>query len=256
MEKNKISSLILTALIMTSCSAPHYFYSANNHNVPLFKDKCEFTGKVAVSRGIQNTSLEIQAAYSLPGHIALMANCMTGGKINGINKTPDYSKCQYYEGGLGYYKAVDSIFVFEVYGGYGIGTQNHIYGSSPSFGHTYGSYPDGDAQLAFSKIFLQPNLGLRKGKIEAAISARLSSVEFNKVNFQNVSESNDLTLIKQFPTTLLIEPAVTFRAGGKYVKGEIQAGFSENLDNLNRRFETFRVSGGVRIYFAKKMVEK
>lgn len=257
MEKYKISSLILTALIMTSCATPHYFYSANNHNVPLFTDKLEFTGKIAASRGIQNTSAEIQTAYSLPGHIALMANCMIGGKINGISKTPDYSNCQYYEGGLGYYNAIDSFFVFEIYGGYGLGTQNHIFGSNPSFGHTYGSYyQDGDAQLAFSKIFLQPNLGWRKGKIEAAVSARLSSIEFNKVNFQNVSESNGLTIIKEFPTALLIEPAITFRIGGKYVKAEIQAGFSENLDNPNRRFETFRMSGGIRVYFAKKMVEK
>jgi hypothetical protein len=258
MKKSIIPVLIITVAILNSCSIPHYYYSAVNQNVPLFKDKFEFSGQVAGSAGAENSSLEVQAGYALPAHIALMANYMKGGKNSSTSTYTDYSKGQYFEGALGYYKSFSDMFVFEVYGGYGQGNQKHVFAKNEYNSSTGWKWvPDGDAQLTYSKLFIQPDIGIRKGVIEAAISARLSKVDFTDINFKNtVYHLDELTLLNKFNTSYLLEPAITFRVGGRSVKGEIQAGFSRNLDDLNLQFEKMRVSIGVRVYLAKKRVEK
>jgi hypothetical protein len=258
MKKNTFPIILLALILVTSCSIPHYYYSSNIQNAPLFKQKNEFTGMVAGSAGAENQFLELQAGYALPAHIALMANFYTGGKNSSTNTYTDYSKNLYFEPALGYYTSLSNILVFEVFGGYGMGSESHVFAHNDYMSGTGWQWvPDGDAQLSYSKLFVQPDIGIKKEWFEAAISARFTILNFDKVNFQNtVSHFDELNFLQKNTSSMLFEPAITFRAGGRSVKGEIQLGLSRNLTNENLRFEKVRFSAGLRVNFGKKMVEK
>src|SRR5512137_2394565 len=95
---------VLTFLLLVSgCSYPHMYHSPNMMTVPLFNEKGQFSFMPAVRFGTVNPSFEMQAAFSLPGHIALGANMMTGGRDNSQEGYRDFSKYHYFEGFGGFY---------------------------------------------------------------------------------------------------------------------------------------------------------
>ncbi len=254
MKKVPYPVFLVVYALLTGCSYPHYFYSPNAQNVPLFSESNILAGNVAGSLGIVNNSLEIQGAYSLPAGIALTANFMTGGNDNSSESLKDNSKNSYFEGAVGYYKPIQSIGVFEIYGGYGTGSQQHTF--------TYVIYndpwewitvPDGSASLKFSKVFVQPDVGIKIKWFEAAVSCRISVLNFNKIE-NNGSEyhSGDLMLLEQFNPPWLLEPAVTIRAGAKSVKAQIQIVTAKNLTNSDMKFEDLRYNFGLTFRFSTK----
>lgn len=258
MKKYNLLVVLSISVMLTSCSYPHYYYSPNIQNAPLFKESLEFSGLAAVSLGAVNPSLEFQAGLSLPGHIALMANYMGGGTDNSSDTHTDYSKVRYFEGALGFYKSFKEIGVFEIYGGYGKGTQSHVFAFREyQSGLVWTWIPDGEADMSFSKIFIQPDIGIRKDWLDAAFSCRFTKLDFDEINFYNtVYRLDELNLLKQNTTPWLIEPAFTFRAGGESVKGQMQLGFAANLANPDLSFETLRFSIGLHVNLSKKQSAK
>jgi hypothetical protein len=245
------------SVLLSSCSFPHFFYSPNVQNVPLFSESNEFSGYVAGSFGVVNTSLEIQAGYSLPAHLALTANFMTGGKDNSSASFEDYSKNNYFEGTLGYYKPFKNIGVFEIYGGYGRDFQQHAFTHAENNGwFSWTTVPDGSANLSFYKIFVQPDIGIKTDRIEGTISCRLSVLNFNEIEINNtVYHLEELNLLKQNSTPWLLEPAITFRGGSKSVKGQIQVVVTKNLTNSSMNFESIRFNFGLFFCLSNKRPE-
>lgn len=254
MKKKILSIVSWASILLTNCSFPHYYYSSNIQNVPLFKESNEFSGLMAGSFGAVNNSLELQAGYSFPGHVALTANYMTGGNDNSSDSYEDYSKNHYFEGTLGFYKSFKNIGIFEIYGGYGQGSQRHAFAYKEYSGGLIWTWvPDGKADLSFSKIFIQPDIGIKIKWLEGAFSCRLSKLNFREINIYNtVYRLDELNIIKQNSTPWLIEPAFTIRAGGKSVKGQVQFVSSRNLTNPNLMFEDFRVNAGLHFNLSKK----
>jgi hypothetical protein len=254
MKKNVSSIVLSVSVLLSSCSYPHFYYSPNVQNVPLFQESNKFSGHVAGSFGTENNCLEIQTGYSLPGHVALMVNYMRGGKDNSSENYDDYSKIKYFEGMLGYYKSFKDIGVFEIYGGYGHGAQIHAFAYNENegwFGWTW--VPDGKADMSFSKIFIQPDIGIKTGPVEGAFSCRLSKLDFNEINIYNtVYRLEELNLLKQNSSSWIIEPAFTFRAGFESVKVQVQVIFAGNISNPDLAFEKFRFNVGLHLYLGKK----
>jgi hypothetical protein len=246
--------VLWVSVILTSCAIPHYYYSPDVQNVPLFKEKNEFSGLIAGSFGEVNNCLEVQAGYSFPGHVALVTNYMTGGNNHSTEHITDFSKIHYFEGACGYYKALKDNGVFEIYGGYGNGSESHAF--------TYVEYidpltwrknQDGTADMSFSKLFIQPDVGLKIKWLEGAFSLRISNLNYSGININNtVYHLEELNNLKLNSNSWLIEPAITCRMGSKSVKGQVQLVFSRNLTNSALLFEKFRINFGLYFNFERK----
>ena len=239
------------------CSIPHYYYIPNVQNVPLFNKSDEFTGLAAFSSGLVDNCAEFQAGYSFTGHVALIANYMTGGNNHSTQTYEDFSKLHYFEGALGYYKSFSNIGVFEVYGGYGQGSQHHAFSYTEFYGWTtWTTVSDGKADMSFSKIFIQPDIGIKTKWADAAFSCRLTRINFNEIAIYGTTyHLDELNLLQLNNTDWLIEPAITFRAGFEPVKFHLQFVFSRNLTNSDLLFEKFRINLGLQISLSKKQSE-
>jgi len=246
-------SVLSILLLAYSCSYPHMYHSPNMMSVPLFKDKAEFSFMPAASFGTVFTSFEMQGAFSLPGHIALGANLFTGGRDNSENTYEDFSKYNYFEGFGGFYTSFRDIGVFEIYAGYGEGVEKHTFAYNDWDWGGGGWVQDGNAEMKFSGLFLQPDVGIRTKNIEAAFSVRLSRIDFKDVTYSGtvyrLDELQDLNLDR---TSWLMEPGFTFRGGYDPVKFQVQVVFSPNLSNPDQQFEHFRFNMGVNIRFGCK----
>ena len=251
---NQYGFLFLILLLINSCSYPHMYHSPNMLPVPLFKDPVEFSGIVAGSFGAVNSCFEMQAAMSLPAHIALGANFMTGGKNNSGTNYEDRSDYNYFEGFGGFYSSFADIGLFEIYAGYGGGNQKHIFAYNDwDWGN--GSWvQDGTAELNFSKFFLQPDIGVRTKIIEGALSFRLSRINFEpfEIDPDIVYRIDELNALRSGRVSWLIEPGFTFRVGHDPVKFQIQGVYSANPSHPDLQFEHFRFNIGINFKFGKK----
>jgi len=257
MKKEQLLIASLISVLLTNCSVPHYYYSPNTQNVPLFSEPNEFSGLIAGSIGTVNPSIELQAGYAFPKGIALTANYMTGGNDNSKAGVTDNSKNNYFEGALGYYKSFAKIGVFEIFGGYGHGSQKHEFARKDyRGGFVWEWVEDGNAELSFSKLFIQPDIGIKVNWLEASFSTRLSKLNYNTIVANNtLTHQDELTLLKQNSAPFLVEPAFTFRAGAESVKAEMQIGFSTNMTNSNLKFEQARFTIGLHFNISKQIQE-
>jgi hypothetical protein len=244
----------LCAMIMLyGCSYPHMYHSPNMMSVPLFNDKGQFSFMPACSFGTVNTSFEMQAAFSVPGHIALGANMMTGGRDNSKDDYNDLSKYNYFEGFGGFYSSFRKIGVFEMYLGYGEGKESHTFAYNDWGWGGGGWVQDGTAEMKFASLFIQPDIGIRTKAIEGAFSLRLSRVDFKEVSYSNtVYRIDELQELSANRTSWLLEPGFTFRGGHDPVKFQLEAVFSPTLSNPSLQFEHFRFNMGINIRFGTK----
>jgi len=234
---------LLIILIATSCS--HYYYTQSVHNVPLFKEKNEFHGTVALGVGVEEISTtEIQTAYAISDKFAVMANFLYGSGASSTNL--DNGSGSYFEAAFGYYKPITNSSIFEVYGGIGTSQQHHQYSTSGS-----------TADLGFNKIFIQPSIGLSFKVFDFALTSRFAALSFykvdNMISFDFDSyEYNALEDISQNSTSLLWEPGITVRMGWKQVKLQMQVLGSKNLSHEDLNFEGLSINAGLYITLAKR----
>ena len=237
----------LIAIIMLGCEIPHYYYSSNAMNVPLFDDKNELSGLVAGSFGEVNNSFEAQLGYSTPFNLAFTGSLMTGGIGYARSQPVDKSRISYLEGAGGFYKPFGRIGIFEIFGGYGRGKESHSFTYVSYDGYfNWTRYADGNADIGFSKIFLQPDIGVRGKWFEAAVTLRITNIDYTRVDIYNtvyhLDGLNDITINH---SSVLIEPAFTLRAGFKNVKSQFQIVISNNLSNPDQLYEKTRFNFGL-----------
>jgi len=206
----KIPAISVLIVVFIFTGFTQYYYVPNIQNVFLFRHKNEYRVMVETAAGDESTCTEVQTAYSVTDKIGVMANVMTA---KGANSSSNNSaKGNFLEAAIGYYKPVQKAGVFEVYGGFGGGNQHHVYADS------------GTSALSSLKLFLQPSYGFTFNPVDIAFSTRLSALSF--VSTQNhvfgnpvrYEEANNLS----HQTHLLLEPALTVRAGWKNVKLQLQ----------------------------------
>lgn len=231
--------IFLIALMFTGCT--QYYYVPNIQNVPMFREKNEYRVTIATGAGDESTCTEVQTAYSVTDNIGVMANSMTAKGVNSSSKNS--AKGNFLEAAVGYYKPVEKSGVFEVYGGIGGGNQHH-------------EYPDsGSSDLSSLRLFVQPSYGFTFNPVDIALSTRLSALSFVSIdnhvygNLVQYEEVNNLS----HQTHLLLEPALTIRAGWKNVKLQLQFLYVGYLNSkrLNIGEET-HLSLGLNIAIAKR----
>lgn len=246
-----ISSNLLLMVVFNSCS--HYYYMPNVQNVPIFRQKGESRMSIQSGSASEASTTELHAAYAITSRFAIMANYMfvKGGRQGEKN---NWGKGKYYEAAFGYYKPLNKKIVFEVYAGGGISNQQHEYAGSNYYG---GYYYDGTSDLAFTKVFLQPSVGIKLKPFDFALSTRLSSIHFYNINNQiratnSSGESRSIDKIANNKNSLLLESAFTIRGGWQRIKLQLQLQFSSNLTHKDLQFENSNTSFGIYLNFSNK----
>ena len=245
-----MKKITIVILIMALTGCAHYYYAPNAANIPLFKEKNTFKLKGGYSGDYYDGS-DIQMAYSASKNIGVMVNSFFATEtetVQGIFSNTwshdESGKGSYIEAAVGYYQPFGEhkVWIFETYGGAGVGGESHIYASSQS------------SKLHLTKYFIQPSLGYsaKKGHLEVGLSSRFSAlnlkVTHSDLSMQsNESEKHNLDYISLHPASILWEPSLMIAAGGEYVKFYLQATLSNNLNNHYLPMDEGNMSVGIKV---------
>lgn len=232
-----LPQLAVLALALSSCN--HVYYVPNCHNVPLCKDKDELHLTASAGGGENAEIFELQSAYSVTDKIAVMANAYYA---HGGKKSENYwGQGWYVEGAAGYYKPITDLLIFEVYGGIGLNNQSHYY-NNPT--------PGPPTTLTYSKIFVQPNIGVSLPYLDVAFSTKFGQVAFYDYYDPNHQAQIDGMSIKG--ATLAYEPAITLRTGWKAFKLQVQLSGTRLLNYDASFFNETHLSIGLHYTLGRK----
>ncbi|HQQ95579.1 MAG TPA: hypothetical protein PLQ93_13575 [Bacteroidia bacterium] len=199
-----IRLIFASALCIMLSSCIHYVYIPNSVNVPLLKEKNELHLSGIMGTGEYISTTEAQASYAITKELGLMGSYM---QARGGTST-DGGKGQYGDLALGYFKPFKNDIVLEIYGGAGTSNQNHWFNQLNTV-----------YTIRFNKYFIQPSFGYSLKNFEFAFSTRFSFLDFKPdssiVPLYNIAVPDNKTI-------LLYEPALTLRAGWKYIKLQLQ----------------------------------
>ena len=189
------------AILLSSCTS--YEYIAPAVNAPIFTGKGQFEGSFLIG----SNGFSLQLAYAPVNHLGIIAS----GSFKDSESPDDdtFQKRKSGEFGLGYFLKIKEKFVFEVYGGYGLGSMEGYYNKSvsidlniikPTF-HT----EDYD-KAEYNKYFIQPLFGFSTRIFEGGFTPKFTGVDINIID-ENVS---------QF--IVFFEPALIAKVGHKHFK--------------------------------------
>lgn len=226
--------LFAFALFIASCT--HVYYAPNTANAPLLSEKGETRINALYSAGgaSEFTGGELQFAHAVHKNFALMVNGMAVSRSDEVSTwrlDPNWNvvtehhtekgKGSYIEFASGYFKTLDKKrkWVFETYGGFGVGSANNDYG--------FGDH----SKVNSTKIFIQPSFGYKTKYFEMAFVPKLSFVNW-ELKEKSVSHTNndylraDFTSIENHPHFALFEPSWLLRAGGALFKVQAAVSYS------------------------------
>lgn len=189
----------------------------------MFGEAGEFAGSVALSSGV-----DVQAAYSVSDHVALMANANAVIKKEKPEGQEAFNRDHYFfEGGLGYFTRTKTTR-FELFGGYGMG-EGHSY-ESYYFFHTVPLNDEVVTKGVYNRMFIQPSIGTNNKKFNIMFTARVSGVNFTKF-----STTDDRATVKEFKPSgyeMFLEPSLTVRAHlAGNLRGFAQLGVNRALNS-------------------------
>ena len=197
--------------VISGISCQRYFYMPNIQNVPGFREKNEF--KIQFGMGVNDwvKTQELQAAYAITDHIAVMANLINAQASGG------YGHGNFMEGAAGYYLPVQNRCSFEIYGGYG-------------FGSVYNNQNDQKNQIyplsvELQRYFIQPSFTYRNNWFEVSIADRIGGVVFYNPQMNGTAPmDNDWLTLNSTKNKFfdVSEPSLTIRLGWKYIKFQLQ----------------------------------
>jgi hypothetical protein len=234
--------LLITIALLNNCM-PCY-YTPNAHNVPLFTDKNQANASLGYRIGNYTRGWDIQAAYSITNNVGMTVNynhfsARYDEDENAFLTTNDgHFRGDLFEFGFGYFRPFADKFVFESYGGVGWGGVKNDF--SDYFSHL-------ESEIHYNRYYLQPAVGLVHKTVNLALSTRICILNYTRFtieNNQNQYTMSDLVGLDRNPSWL-IEPAFTFRAGGRVAKFQTQVCLSFPVNNYNANFDPFSFSFGV-----------
>jgi len=200
----------------------------------MLTEKNEFNGSVLVG----SSGLDIEAAFSPGKNWGIMVD---GSFYNSSANAEDADitsnhKHLFGEIGAGYHTTFGGIGRFDVYGGGGLGTSSTTNRWFRSFG--------GTSEGNYNRFFMQPSVGIGTDYADVNLATRISYLSFNDIYNSN----------RTFYHTRAFfwEPALTARAGYKWVKYFVQIGFSVPLDTyFDIQYQPFMFSTGINLNFGK-----
>jgi hypothetical protein len=229
---------VLGCILMTGCNP--IFYTPNTQNVPLISQK----GETNITLSGNGNRVELQGAYGVTDGFAVNAN---GGLFIPANlSNGNGGSGKFMEIGGGYFNPVSNHLVFETYGIIGLGSmENHLPTTV-----TQNPQTTGNISANIFRYGIQPNFGYKSKYFSAAISSRIVSLNYSNVMGNLIFEGkNQVDYLNENRSSVLLEPALTLKAGLEMVKLQIQYGYSLNLTNSNFRQDNPFLTVGLNFFF-------
>ncbi len=202
------------------------YYSPNTQNVPLISEEDESSLTI---EGNGNQA-GIQAAYGISNNIAVKGE---GGLFFPADQdNGNGGSGQFIDFGLGYINKVSDNWVFETYGIVGFGSmENHLPSTIVDNPNT-----EGDISASLLRVGVQPNFGYKSELFDAAISSRIVNISYSGIEGDLMFDGeNQVRYLEDNSSNLMIEPALTLRAGVENYKLQLQVGYSMNVSNSDFR---------------------
>jgi hypothetical protein len=226
---------IITLLAFTHC-AP--MYAPMVHNTPMLSGRSEFQASAATTIGISSGIRgDVQTAYALTNHVGAIANVSASDTNNEGANFSSHSA----EFGLGYYNNTQNNWCFELYSGYGFGAGRR---------HSYQDITD-DVRL--NKFFIQPSMGMNKGRTLWNFSFKVSHVNLNTTTW---SDGSNLT--KAHQSAYFLEPMAQWQTPlrNKNIFATFRVGLNLQAANDSEiNYEMLSCSGGI-LFKLKRSKEK
>ena len=248
------SFFVVISAMLCSCYSPRYVYSPSTQNIPLLnkKNDLEFSAFYAGSlnafkgKGNYNRGFDIQSAWAVSNHFALMVNESARWEKNGANDTFFYSdssslsyKRNFTEFGFGYFSLMhhNAKMKIQLFGGAAFG------GSKISDDYfSNGIQTDKYHNSKVIKIFVQPALIYSPTKnFSGALTSRFTEVIFAHINTNYTLSELDNYILDSLNTSPVYfwEPAVSYTFGFKRVPVKIRIQGSITI-LINHRFVEHR----------------
>jgi hypothetical protein len=245
---------IVISSMLCSCYSPRYVYSPSTQNIPLLnkKNDLEFSAFYAGSlnafkgKGNYNRGFDIQSAWAVSNHFALMVNESARWEKNGANDTFFYSdssslsyKRNFTEFGAGYFSLMhhNAKMKIQLFGGVAFG------GSKITDDYfSNGIQTDKYHNSKVTKIFIQPALIYSPTKkFSGALTSRFTEVIFAHINTNYTLNELDNYILDSLNTSPVYfwEPAVSYTFGFKKVPVKIRVQGSITI-LINHRFVEHR----------------
>ena len=233
----KRSIIIFLLYGCVSCSTQ--LYQSNTANVPLLREKHE--SKSSIGAG------NIQTSYAATRQVGIIANAFW----NGYHANGNENLGLLGELGAGYFKEIAPDFIFETYGGIGLGRIRYFKTSMQN-----GFQEEKKMEVNGIKYFIQPSIGYTNQIVEAAFTPRISFVDYNNFAIQGYSqeEMNADYLnaeIIQSRTWVFVEPSLTLRAGYKWVKLQAQYGLTLKTNKARLKYPNQFLQFAVVVHVAR-----
>ena len=241
-----ISALIAICLI-SSCSP--VVYAPVGQNVPLLKTNGDVTFNASLATTEDAGGVGLQFASALDSSFALISSLYLMGhksenEMDGTSSDWE-GHGSYFEIGAGKFGKIagKKSLRYEVFGGLG-------------FGGIKNSLATSQVDVGFIKPFIQPSISVGNDWVEFAFTPRLAFLSYTR---QDVRTSDDFLraeaedYFREKKSSLIFEPGITLRVGGKIVKGQLQfTGTTHNYEpedyiEVNNTF----FSLGVQVYLSK-----
>jgi hypothetical protein len=216
--------------------APFYYHPAIQ-TVPLFTKKGAFIAGVSGSSNLVNWHAAPHLAIATTEHTAVLVSGTFGRMGNTYHRT----LFQDVEAGAGAHFLLPYNLVLEAYGLYGHGSVK-----MQAWSQSEDGWAPGSIRADYNQVSLQPSLGWKSADLEAALSVKVSEMEYTREQGEYLEDGLQArgerikARLLATPKMTLVEPAVTFRNGKaqEVIPGlrlQIQIGFSRNLTDPDFR---------------------
>lgn len=225
----RLSILVVIVALFSSCAT--VYYAPNTHNIPLLKEQGEvkIQGGIGMAQDVRTT--EFQGAFAVTDRFAVMSNySYFYGRGEGLFELQN-DNAHLLEVGGGYtLPFANDNLIFEVYGGYGFGT-----------GTTWSD--PGNTDFSLNRFFIQPDIAFSSDILDAGFSLRGAFHNYYSVQHNPEVMVTQPHVLQEGSNYFMAEPAVFVRVGYRFIKAQMQAGWSVNLTDPAFRQQPFLISG-------------
>lgn len=257
MKPNLIPISILCIMLFSSCTLFRFAYSPTIQNIPAFKEKNEARINAAVASTLAGTenSYSLQGAYAVSDHFAITAawngslrsqDELTTSNGSGTSNTEivKYNRrSAEFGAGVFYPLSNDKKVFFELYGGYGFGTNDISDNVATKSGST------GFHNSKTNRFYLQPSLSFHPSS-----NFTLTPVmRFTSIGYSNITTSYDNNELQSYQLVeiqqrrlFFIEPALMTSFGFEStpwfrVQAQMNVSLLAGSTNTNYRSNYFSV---------------
>jgi hypothetical protein len=228
-----------TVFFLSGCVESASLYAPNKINAPLLANKgaARFEGSVGEGVGTQksqSTQYNLSFGFSPLDHVGFIggfSNFYSSQTSLSISDNSGFNvKGKMGELGGGYYTSWGGNIkiVADCYGGIGFGNL---------------AFTDGlDADMQYTRFFLQPGIGVHSGIIDVALSARMSYLNYQYMTAANSFAPYQDIMPANGSNALFLEPGLTIR----FAFIQLQVTHSTAMKALNWNYDETNVNLGFR----------